>query len=657
MLDGESYTRFIRTAIPSRLLRAFVRRNLLFVAIVLGALVPFFIYYRANTVDIDYKLFYALLNDASNEVNVCAIPHTDPWDATIRKYLTNPFPLVCKRIQAELTSLNEDGILRFNTTEATAAGYGELTCQYRCFDRNGTIDDVTLDFGAWQTFTDSAEPGCEFVEVQCLRSFLAIAPVYINLHNQILVRQSKTTETIVAGTVEKKQPNILLFVLDSVSQANWIRKLPETLKVLQNDYGSYVFKGFTKIGDNSYPNAMGFLIGKSREELPDSGIFDNWPLIWKGFSKAGYATLFAEDFPEFHIFNYFADGFRVKPTDHYFRPFWLHLIGSYLHRRSSHLCYGNHPSHSLQLNYLKQFLTKYKGTPKFALHWLNELGHEWLNQVAVGDEDLAAFFRDQRENLKDSFVFVFADHGHRFDAIRETVIGRIEERMPFFSMHVPEWLMQKRPYLHDILQNNTEKLASFYDLYVTLRDVLSNEESGEWNFTAQPANWKGVAPRGYSLLRPLPVKRTCEEAGIPGSYCVCQRETFLNVTDRKVLDAAQTLVDHLNLMLKDYSQMCAHLQLKDIRHAQMFMPPMNMVLNPSYKTFFKNIKKPSGFFINYRVAIEVAPSGALLEATLRNSLNDKAFTVIDDVNRINKYGNQSLCIQSAVLRKYCYCIV
>lgn len=82
--------------------------------------------------------------------------------------------------------------------------------------------------------------------------------------------------------------------------------------------------------------------------------------------------------------------------------------------------------------------------------------HKSIIQVALGDQDLAAFFRDERENLKDSFVFVFADHGHRSDAIRETVIGRIEERMPFFSMHVPDWLQQQRPYLHNVLQKNSQ---------------------------------------------------------------------------------------------------------------------------------------------------------------------------------------------------------
>lgn len=45
-----------------------------------------------------------------------------------------------------------------------------------------------------------------------------------------------------------------------------------------------------------------------------------------------------------------------------------------------------------------------------------------------------------------------------------------------------------------------------------------------------------------------------------------------------------------------------------------------------------------------------------LQGMLRNSIADDTFTVIGDVNRINQYGNQSLCVHSAMLRKYCYCV-
>lgn len=47
--------------------------------------------------------------------------------------------------------------------------------------------------------------------------------------------------------------------------------------------------------------------------------FDDWPFIWRNFSAAGYATLYAEDYPDYNLFTYLSNGFRKPPTDAYFR--------------------------------------------------------------------------------------------------------------------------------------------------------------------------------------------------------------------------------------------------------------------------------------------------------------------------------------------------
>ncbi|KAK6016287.1 hypothetical protein OSTOST_18232, partial [Ostertagia ostertagi] len=82
---------------------------------------------------------------------------------------------------------------------------------------------------------------------------------------------------------------------------------------------------------------------------------------------------YAEDYPKFNLFYYLAKGFRRKPVHHYFRPFWLNVYGSFLHRRNS---------------------------PKFALNWLTELGHDYMNQVNVADEDFAEFLTEHFDLLK-----------------------------------------------------------------------------------------------------------------------------------------------------------------------------------------------------------------------------------------------------------------
>jgi len=87
-----------------------------------------------------------------------------------------------------------------------------------------------------------------------------------------------------------------------------------------------VLHGYSRIGDNSYPNIMAFLTGQLAEERP-VGPIDWAPFLWKDFSTAGYRTLVVEDgFIENHAFNIWVGGFNSPggfysvPSDYYFRP-------------------------------------------------------------------------------------------------------------------------------------------------------------------------------------------------------------------------------------------------------------------------------------------------------------------------------------------------
>ena len=65
------------------------------------------------------------------------------------------------------------------------------------------------------------------------------------------------------------------------------------------------------------------------------------------------------------------------------------------------------------------------------------------------DSNVLGFF----ERMFDSHLFdntiliVMGDHGHRFDDIRSTFIGRIEERMPFLGILLPHSLQKSHPHL------------------------------------------------------------------------------------------------------------------------------------------------------------------------------------------------------------------
>lgn len=84
-------------------------------------------------------------------------------------------------------------------------------------------------------------------------------------------------------------------------------------------------RGYSRVGDNTYPNVMALLLGKLANERPP-GALDLAPMLWLPFAEAGYRTLFVEDaYIGNHIFNIWIDnqnspgGFKKAPTDYYFR--------------------------------------------------------------------------------------------------------------------------------------------------------------------------------------------------------------------------------------------------------------------------------------------------------------------------------------------------
>lgn len=85
--------------------------------------------------------------------------------------------------------------------------------------------------------------------------------IYYNVHNQIIIPTKEKNYLNNKKDLLKQPPNILIFVIDSMSYSNWQRTLPKTLNLLKNKYKSFIFKLFNKVYDNSFPNALAFLTG------------------------------------------------------------------------------------------------------------------------------------------------------------------------------------------------------------------------------------------------------------------------------------------------------------------------------------------------------------------------------------------------------------
>ncbi|XP_023241724.1 uncharacterized protein LOC111639970 [Centruroides sculpturatus] len=632
MLLNKILRRYVRSSVS----RSFLKLAVLIICVIF--LWNVYIYF------IEWSFFYThfmSMEDQLSTSSSCDIPVPDPFDESIMKYVVVKEPLKCKFIQPDLTYLDYDGVLHLN--QSSVAGHhleDDLSCRYSTFARS-SIDDDNLVYDPEKVLYGEEKilEGREFVAVNCSYKGKLI---YRNYHAYV---PKKKTGIKINNNMNAFKPQVFILVIESMSRLNMIRNMPKTYSYLTDNMKAEILKGMTKVGDNSFPNMVPFLtgrkVGMSQQEFPGkdcSGPFDDWPFIWKNYSKAGYVTALTEDNPEFTLFNYISKGFLKQPTDFYPRPLWLGLFQSPLLKMSSDFCLGSVTSYQILFNWIKEFVIKHREELYFLFSFYIAIAHNDFNEAQLLDNDAYNLLKDLNEKgyFKNAIVVVMGDHGSRFGKAAITSIGRVEERMPLFSITLPSTLEDQHPHLRTYLKRNSDRLTTWFDVHSMLMDIMTS-------------TYKPISPthiwnsRGYSPWRMMiPTKRTCEKAGIPENYCVCEKEIKIPPTDQRCLEAANKLVQHLNQILEPVKLLCAQLSLRNISKGK--------VLMPSKSTAYRR-----GYAFNIRVLISVKPSEAILEALLQKTAWSTEFKVIGDVSRLNKYGNQSSCIQHRELRKFCYC--
>lgn len=277
--------------------------------------------------------------------------------------------------------------------------------------------------------------------------------------------------------------------------------------------------------------------------------------------------------------------------------------------------------------------------------------------VSSGAKDVFELLKSLKEDnhLDNTMLIVFGDHGARFDEIRSTLQGKLEERLPFLSITLPQWFREKHPNFVKNLQQNTRRIISPLDLHATFMHVLKYPENPS----------KSSLTTGSSLFEALPENRECKDAGIPSHFCPCILWKPIPTTHSHVEIGAHLTVAHINdLLRKDssVSHLCHKLKLHQIVSAVQGMPNRNVQL-------FKGIKDGIGLGVGepiyndeseplectYEIQIKVKPSMALFEATVK--IIDGKFVVNGDISRVNRYGTQSECVVKShpSLRKFCLC--
>ncbi|XP_063415274.1 uncharacterized protein LOC134697144 isoform X1 [Mytilus trossulus] len=594
--------------------------------------------------------------------STCLLPDIDPFDKSVMQYIWHPKPIVCEP-SPSIVYIDKMGKLQLNRSEISNKN-NHFDCFYRLIMRSSD-NDVTLSHEV-KLLLPVYIPS-DYVNVKCFGDQRLLYDIV--LHNVDFKTVRKNKEIL---NENDKCLSVLMFGLDSVSRLAAERKLPKTMNLIKKLNG-YNFKGYTSIAAITYPNLMASLTGKTAysNELPKldprKEFTDKYPFIWKNFSQKGYVTMFSEDFPEISMFNYMQKGFKDSPVDHYLRPYYiarkkLHPVQSNLDqvfmfledkdikmKKYSSLCYKSRPKHAIHIDHYKNFVSTYKGNRKFGLSWLTEIGHDYMNFLEHADDDIEQMIQYfYNEGLFKNTIFIlFGDHGPRTDEIRNTAIGRIEERMPLLSIIIPKQIKNTYPHIHTNLQDNENKLTSPFDLHETFVDILNE------NFTLSEKVMTRPYPRGISLLRKIPKDRTCSDAAIAEHVCACYTSHKVSVNSR-MIDIGKFVVNSINIKLEQFKDTCSTLSLYQVKEAQEIKTGLEYREDFSRKTLLNLFYQPEvESEQRFVVLIETTPGHSLFEGTVSSKNNE--LTLLGDVSRTNRYNNQSHCIAYKTLKHLCYC--
>ncbi|XP_044272214.1 uncharacterized protein LOC123016065 [Tribolium madens] len=605
----------------------------IFFAILIFALLLFYIFYTSSSTKIGSKPPFSLHSRYLVHSQKCKIPSIDPFDNQVKDHFLVEKYQPCGPSELPTFVTIDDNVATLHINPKFVEEYPDLACYHRKIGRPKVRKnpDNFITLGEFQPFQRNVQLDFDFVSVLCKS---ANRTIYTNTHAALTVKK-----TIIEKQDVMKNRNeafsVLIVGIDSISRLNFIRILRKSYLFLwKNNW--ITLKGYNKIDDNTYPNIMALLSGlnekNAQEKCPSTKFrgLDRCPLIWYDFRNSGYATAYAEDETRMSTFNLNKKGFSSPPTDYYFRPYLQ--SAEKLKIRTFYglkFCTGPENTGERVLNLAKNFSKILKNRPNFGFFWMNSFSHNDLNSASAMDEKISQFLQDVSNSgvLQNSFMVFLSDHGTRWGDFRETPMGWYEERLPFIYLWVPENFKKRFPQEFRNLKLNVNKLTTTYDVYMTLQHILVL--SGQ-NYTMKPSQG---CPKCRSLFDQIQKERSCEDAGIEPHWCTCINYSPINQTNL-VESASSYVLQYINgvITAKNAAKMCRTYTLGKIISAR--------------------ISDDQKFLL---LVLETTPK-AIFEVTVWHRPGSKpAFSVKGGISRIDRYRDHSICMRDDWLKKLCYC--
>lgn len=443
--------------------------------------------------------------------------------------------------------------------------------------------------------------------------------------------------------------------------------------------------GYNIVGDGTPAALLPILTGQTEQELPEArrghvgaDSVDHFPWIWKKFKGKsiakyglthcifsldnGYITQWAEDLQSVGTFQMRLTGFREPPVDHYGRPFYLVAESM---RTSKPYCFGSITRLQSMLNWIRDLYDMYPSQPKFSFIFHSQYSHDTNNRLPYGDNELVEFLKIMfTQGYFDKTMFILmADHGARFSSLRQTYQGKLEERLPFIAVRMPEKFQRTYPDLMKNLRLNSHRLTTPFDLHETFEHLFEFHS---------PDPYQSKTNRSYSLFQLIPENRTCSHAHVEQHWCACLNWNDLSLDNPIIHQFTIETIEFLNNFMSDYKHLCSKLRLHRLIKANQLAANDKLIkfvessdTDGRVPRFHNETSTKS--FVNtfnmnqtniYQIQFETIPGHGLFELTAEyNPLNGTFFIQKKRLSRLNKYGNNSACIADLRpdLREICYC--
>lgn len=594
-----------------------------------------------------------LKNYSLSRDQACNHPNLDPYHPSVMKYFYDVGPLKCDENENWIEVNNGS----FWIKASAKSKHEKISCDYYPIYRK---DEYSFKVGDKHTFTEGViKAPTDVIKISCQSGLFG--PKYSNIHTTVAFDKAVHDRVNKATYDDLYMPlNVLMFGFDSVSRNTWLRTLPKTHKYFTEMLGGILLKGYNIVGDGTPQALLPILTGQTEIELPEARrgkpgakVVDGHPWVWKDFKKAGYMTQWGEDMCWIGTFNLRMLGFDKQPVDHFWRPYCQ--ATQEIHRYSKPFCLGSERRHKVMMDWVKDAFQMYQNRLKFIFAFHSEYSHEDSSKLNWADDDLLGMlkFLENKNYLNNTVLILMSDHGARFHAVRESIQGKYEERMPYFSFRFPEWFPKKYPSEFKAFKENAGKLTTPFDIHETFLDMMKFEKKN-----TKPEK----LPRGLSLFRPIPKQRTCSDADISPHWCACLGWNVTSSDDLITQKAAKSIVKFMNNLTANFRSKCHELSLKSIKNA------MVLQSNPYIARYLGSadtdgrVPKESKDAIDksalYQITLQTTPGDGIFETTVKYMANNDKFIIsAQEISRINKYGNAANCVymDAPHLRQYCYC--